>query len=180
MENAIGIRPAVEADLPAILDIYNDAVRNTTAIWNETLVDLPNRREWFADRMSKNHPVLVAERQGEVVGYATYGVWRVIEGFRQTMEHSVYVRSDRKGGGIGSALMQALISEARARHIHVLVACIEAENLGSIKLHEKLGFKTVGRFGQVGQKFGRWLDLLCMELPLQEASKPPVTAQVLD
>ncbi len=174
MSDAVIIRQAVEADVPAILNIYNDAVRNTTAIWNETLVDLDNRRAWFADRMEKNHPVIVAEACGEVLGYATYGVWRAIEGFRQTMEHSVYIRADRKGGGVGSKLMHALISEARNRHVHVLIACIEAENLGSIKLHEKLGFKIAGQFSQVGQKFGRWLDLVCMELRLQEISTPPV------
>ncbi|KWV54606.1 acetyltransferase [Rhizobium altiplani] len=166
MENSIVIRPALEADLPAILDIYNEAVQNTTAIWNETLVNLPNRRMWLADRMAKKHPVLVADRNGDVLGYATYGIWRTIEGFRQTMEHSVYVRKGSQGGGIGSSLMRALISEAQARQIHVLVACIEAENSGSIKLHEKLGFKTVGKFSEVGQKFGRWLDLLCMQLRL--------------
>ncbi len=174
MQNQVTIRPAIDTDLPAILEIYNDAVRNTTAIWNETQVDLANRQDWFADRVAKGHPVFVAECDGEIAGYATYGVWRVIEGFRQTMEHSVYVSAERKGNGLGFKLMESLIEEARARHIHVLVACIESENAGSIKLHEKLGFTTVGKFNQVGQKFGRWLDLLCMELRLQESNAPPI------
>lgn len=99
MNPAVRIRPASDSDLQAILGIYNDAVQNTTAIWNETLVDLPDREAWFAERRAKNFPVVVAEKDGEVIGYATYGLWRAVEGFRYTMEHSVYVRSDRKGKG---------------------------------------------------------------------------------
>lgn len=166
MENSVTIRPATEADLPAILAIYNDAVANTTAIWNDTLVDLDNRRQWMQARLAGNNPVLVAERADEVIGYATYGDWRAFDGFRQTKEHSVYVRSDRKGGGAGTLLMQALVLTARERGVHVLVACIEAGNAASIRLHEKLGFRHVGTFAEVGQKFGRWLDLTCMELRL--------------
>ena len=166
MDTTVTIRPATEADLPAILAIYNDAVANTTAIWNDTLVDLDNRRQWMQARLAGNHPVLVADRAGEVIGYATYGDWRAFDGFRQTKEHSVYVRTDRKGSGAGTLLMQALILTARERGVHVLVACIEAGNAASIRLHEKLGFRTVGIFAEVGQKFGRWLDLTCMELRL--------------
>lgn len=166
MDQAVPVRPATLADLPAILAIYNDAVLNTTAIWNETPVDLDNRRAWFEGRMARNHPVLVAERDGEVIGYASYGDWRAFEGFRHTMEHSVYVRSDRKGRGTGGALMEALIAAATERGVHVLIGCIEAENAASIRLHDKLGFRLVGRFSEVGQKFGRWLDLACMELRL--------------
>jgi len=166
MDQAVPVRPATLADLPAILAIYNDAVLNTTAIWNETPVDLDNRRAWFEGRMARNHPVLVAERDGEVIGYASYGDWRAFEGFRHTMEHSVYVRSDRKGRGTGSALMEGLIAAAAERGVHVLIGCIEAENAASIRLHDKLGFRLVGRFSEVGQKFGRWLDLACMELRL--------------
>ncbi|MCX8998494.1 GNAT family N-acetyltransferase [Rhizobiaceae bacterium BDR2-2] len=169
MTQAVFVRPAAEADLPAILAIYNDAVLNTTAIWNETPVDLDNRRVWFAGRAARNQPVLVAESDGEVIGYASYGDWRAFEGFRHTMEHSVYVRSDRKGAGTGAKLMEALIAVAAERGVHVLIGCIEAENAASIRLHEKLGFRLVGRFGEVGQKFGRWLDLTCMELRLPSA-----------
>lgn len=166
MDQAVLIRPAAEADLSAILAIYNDAVLHTTAIWNETPVDLDNRRAWFEGRIARNQPVLVAEVAGEVVGYASYGDWRAFEGFRQTQEHSVYVRTDRKGKGTGAQLMKSLIETATQRGVHVLIGCIEAENAASIRLHEKLGFRFVGRFGEVGQKFGRWLDLTCMELRL--------------
>ncbi|RWX76060.1 N-acetyltransferase family protein [Neorhizobium lilium] len=160
------IRDATEADLAGIMDIYNDAVANTTAIWNETLVDLENRRQWFAARQAKSFPVLVAVEDGAVAGYASYGDWRNFEGFRQTVEHSVYVHRDHRGGGIGRKLMEELVARASANGIHVMIAAIESGNAGSIALHEKLGFRLAGRFSEVGIKFGRWLDLTCMELKL--------------
>lgn len=164
MTSAIAIREATEADLPAILAIYNDAVANTTAIWNDNLVDLENRRQWYAVRKAKGFPVLVAEKDGEVAGYAAYGEWRAFEGFRHTVEHSVYVHKDHRGSGIGRILMADLVERAKAGGIHVMVGCIEVENKASIRLHEALGFRHVGTFTQVGVKFGRWLDLACMEL----------------
>lgn len=164
------IREATQEDLPFILDIYNDAVANTTAIWNDNLVDLENRREWYAVRKARGFPVLVAEVEGAVAGYAAYGDWRAFEGFRHTAEHSVYVEKNHRGLGIGKLLMAELIARAKAGGIHVMVACIEAENQASIRLHENLGFRFVGRFSQVGTKFGRWLDLTCMELRTGPAS----------
>ncbi|WP_028630710.1 GNAT family N-acetyltransferase [Metapseudomonas resinovorans] len=162
------IRDAVEADLPGILAIYNDAVEHTTAIWNETLVDLANRRAWLAERTAAGFPVLVAVNQADdVLGYASYGTWRTIEGFRHTVEHSVYVRGDQRGQGLGPELMQALIERARKAGLHVMVAAIESENAASIRLHERLGFVTTGQMPQVGRKFERWLDLTFMQLILE-------------
>lgn len=160
----ITIRDAAEGDLPAIMDIYNDAVANTTAIWNEEVVDLANRKAWFAARRERDFPVLVAVRGKQVIGYASYGDWRTFDGYRHTVEHSVYVRGDARGTGAGKRLMKALIDRASFNGVHVMIAGIEAENVASIKLHEKLGFRMVGRFSEVGIKFGRWLDLACMEL----------------
>lgn len=161
------IRDAAEADLDGILAIYNDAVANTTAIWNETLVDLANRRAWLAERTAAGFPVLVAVNPaGEVLGYASYGTWRTIEGFRHTVEHSVYLRGDQRGQGLGPALMHALIERARQAGLHVMVAAIESENAASIRLHERLGFITTGQMPQVGRKFNRWLDLTFMQLML--------------
>jgi L-amino acid N-acyltransferase YncA len=164
------IRLATEADLPGILEIYNDAVVNTLAIFNETMVDLQNRKAWFAQRKAQGYPVLVAERDGQVLGYATYGDWRPFEGFRHSREHSVYVRSDVRGSGIGRALMLELINQAKQQEIHVLVAAIEASNEASIRLHESLGFTHNGRFHEVGQKFGQWLDLVFMQLKVKGAA----------
>lgn len=160
----ITIRDATEGDLPGIMDIYNDAVVNTTAIWNEAVVDLDNRTAWFAARRERGFPVLVALRGKQVIGYASYGDWRAFDGYRHTVEHSIYVRSDTRGTGTGGKLMKALIDRASFNGVHVMIAGIEAENTASIKLHEKFGFRTVGRFSEVGIKFGRWLDLTCMEL----------------
>lgn len=160
---SLTIRFANEADLPALLAIYNDAVENTLAIWNETLVDLENRREWLKSRNRDGFPVLVAEREEQVVGYSSYGPFRPFEGFRHSSELSVYVASDARGGGIGRALLAELVQEARERKVHVLIAAIEAGNAASIALHKSQGFADCGKLKQVGQKFGRWLDLTFMQ-----------------
>ncbi|WP_300635623.1 GNAT family N-acetyltransferase [Pseudomonas sp.] len=167
------IRDATEHDLPAIRDIYNDAVLNTTAIWNEQPVDLANRQAWFSARQAQGYPILVAVDNAEVTGYASFGDWRPFEGFRYSVEHSVYVRDDQRGKGLGPRLMEALIERARIGGKQVMVAAIESGNLASIRLHERLGFITTGQMPQVGIKFGRWLDLTFMQLALNPGAEPP-------
>ncbi len=165
------IRQATEDDLPVIRDIYNDAVANTTAIWNETIVDLSNRSAWLGARRDAGYPVLTAVSDtGDVVGYASFGDWRAFDGYRHTVEHSVYVHRDSRGGGIGRNLMVALIAEAERLGKHVMVAGIESENAASIRLHQQLGFIETGRMREVGTKFGRWLDLTFMQLVLSTGS----------
>lgn len=167
------IRDAEDHDLEGITTIYNDAVEQTTAIWNETTIDVENRRAWLADRRKAGYPVLVAvSDEDTVLGYASFGDWRAWDGYRHTVEHSVYVRSDQRGAGIGKALMEALIGRARDIGKHVMVAGIEAGNTGSIRLHEKLGFEQVGLLRQVGTKFGRWLDLAFLQLTLDSRADP--------
>ena len=166
------IRPATPQDAAAIAAIYNDAVRHTTAIFNEHEVDVQNRIDWMQGREAAGFPVLVLEEAGEAVGYASYGPFRPHDGYRATVEHSVYIRSDLRGGGRGKALMVALIDRAKAQGLHVMVAGIEASNEASIELHERLGFERVGVMVQVGQKFGRWLDLLLMQLRLDDRAQP--------
>ncbi len=170
------IRDAAPADAGAIAAIYNDAVAHSTAIWNEVLVDAANRVTWMGDRQQQGYPVLVAvdEGDGTVLGYASFGDWRAFDGYRYTVEHSVYVRGDRRRGGIGRALMLALIGRARALGKHVMVAGIEAGNAASIRLHLDLGFQQVGLMPQVGAKFGRWLDLAFLQLLLDEKPQPSV------
>jgi len=91
------IRDARDEDLAGITAIYNDAVANTAAIWNETQVDIANRRQWLQDRHKLGYPVLVATNDhGDVIGYASFGDWRAFDGYRHTVEHSVYVRNDRQ------------------------------------------------------------------------------------
>ncbi|MGR4975953.1 GNAT family N-acetyltransferase [Pseudomonas sp. LARHCG127] len=168
------VRDAQPADLPAIRDIYNDAVLNTTAIWNEQPVDLGNRQAWFSARQTQGYPVLVAvDAEDNVLGYASFGDWRPFDGFRHTVEHSVYVCRDQRGKGLGPLLMSALIERARACDKHVMVAAIESGNTASIRLHERIGFVTTGQMPQVGTKFGRWLDLTFMQLVLNPGAPPP-------
>ena len=110
--------------------------------------------------------IFIISGWGKIAGYASYGDWRPFDGFRHSVEHSVYVEKDFYGRGLGKALMTALIERARAGKIHVMIAAIEAGNTGSIALHKSLGFRLVGTHHEVGQKFGRWLDLTMMELKL--------------
>ena len=167
------IRDAVAADIEGIAAIYNHAVAHTTAIWNDQVVDVANRTAWHADRQRLGYPVLVAvDDDDAVLGYASFGDWRAFDGYRHTVEHSVYVRGDRRGHGIGRALLVALIERARGIGKHVMVAGIEAGNLPSIRLHESLGFERVGHLGQVGAKFGTWLDLAFLQLMLDDRETP--------
>lgn len=169
----MAIRDARPGDIQGITLIYNDAVAHSTAIWNETLVDTDNRLAWLADRQRASFPVLVAvDEEHAVLGYASFGDWRAWDGYRHTVEHSVYVRADQRAQGLGEALMLALIERARALGKHVMVAGIEAGNLGSIRLHEKLGFEQVGHLREVGAKFGTWLDLVFLQRRLDSRPTP--------
>lgn len=167
------IRDARSADAEGIAAIYNDAVAHTTAIWNDATVDAADRAAWIAARQASGYPVLVAVDRGDtVVGYASFGDWRPFDGYRHTVEHSVYVRSDQRGGGIGRALMLTLIERARRLGKHVMVAGVEAGNEGSLRLHERLGFEHAGTLRQVGTKFGAWLDLTFLQLTLDDRAHP--------
>ncbi|CBA30780.1 Uncharacterized N-acetyltransferase yncA [Cronobacter turicensis z3032] len=152
--------------------MFNDAVLHTAAIWSDSTVDTENRLAWFYQRGNAGYPVLVAVLGDTVVGYASFGDWRAFDGFRHTVEHSVYVHPDHHGKGIGKALMTRLIVEAQAIGKHVMVAGIESRNAGSIALHEKLGFTITAQMPQVGTKFGRWLDLTFMQLQLDNRNEP--------
>ena len=160
------IRAATEADLPTILAIYNDAVVNTAAIWNDDLVDLDNRIAWFRTRTGQGFPVLVAVEGERVLGYASYGDFRAFQGYRFTVENSIYVAGDARGKGAGAALLAALVDAARKQGKHMMVAGIEAGNAVSIRLHEKQGFVETARMPELGFKFGRYLDLVFLQKKL--------------
>lgn len=168
----MNIRFAGKDDCAAIAEIYNHAVVNTAAIWNDQTVDVGNRIAWYEARAKLGYPVLVSEENGVVTGYSSFGDWRAFDGFRHTVEHSVYVHPDYQGKGLGLALMERLIEEARRIGKHVMVAGIESQNHGSIHLHSKLGFVTTAEMPQVGTKFGRWLDLTFMQLQLDNRTDP--------
>jgi L-amino acid N-acyltransferase len=160
------IRPAQPADLPALLAIYNDAVVHTTASWDLVPWTPVEHAEWYATKAEHRHPILVADADGEIVGYAAYGPFREKAGYAATMEHSVYVRTDRRGLGIGRALMVAIIEAARANGVHALIGGLSADNDVSLALHRSFGFVEVGRLPEVGKKFDRWLDLVMLQLIL--------------
>ena len=158
------VRDASEAELAGILAIYNHAVAHSTAIWNDVLVDLDNRREWWRGRIGAGFPVLVSvDAEGMVLGYASYGPFRPFDGYRQTVEHSVYVAENARRRGVATALLASLEARVRAAGMHVMVGGIAADNEASLDLHRRLGFSETGRLPEVGQKFGRWLDLVFMQ-----------------
>jgi len=160
------LRPAVEADLPGILAIYNHAVLHSTAIWNDTPADLANRSAWLRDRQAKSYPVIVAEENGEVMGYASFGDFRPFEGFRISVEHSVYVAEAARGRGLGRTLVEALFAPARALGKKVMIGGITAGNDASLALHRRLGFVETGHLPGIGTKFGRRLDLVFVQKEL--------------
>jgi phosphinothricin acetyltransferase len=159
------VRKAHEGDLPSILNIYNEVISSSTAIYADDPVSLENRMAWFAQQAERGYPVLVAlAPEGDVIGYAAFGDWRgAWPGYRHTVEHSVHVRADRRGAGVGRRLVEALFPHALALQKHVMIGGIDASNLASIRLHEKLGFQQVAHFREVGRKFDRWLDLVFMQ-----------------
>lgn len=168
----IKIRTATEEDLPEILDIYNDAILNTTAVYNYQAHTLDMRREWFLQKQQDRFPVLVAEQEGTVIGFSTYGPFRVWAAYKYTAEISVYVSPQHRGKGIARLLYPPLFELAQQQQLHVLVAGIDADNAASIKLHEHFGFTKVGHFKEVGYKFDKWLDLVFMQLTLNTPEHP--------
>lgn len=166
------VRDAVAADAAAVAAIYNHAVRETTAIWNDREVDAADRVAWIAERQGAGFAVLVAEFAGAVAGYSTYGPFRPHDGYRHTVENSVYIMSRFQGKGVGRTLMMALIERASHNGFHVMVAGVEAGNEASMRLHRALGFREAGRLPQVGMKFGRWLDLAFMTRALDARETP--------
>ncbi|ROP74232.1 phosphinothricin acetyltransferase [Curtobacterium sp. PhB115] len=160
------IRDCTPADLDVVHALHVDAVLHSTAIWQEEPHPRPYFDAWLTERRADGYPVVVAEVDGVVAGYATYSQWRPHQGYRLTVEHSVYVVESFRGRGIASTLMRALVEQATAEGRHVMMAGICSTNTGSIALHEKLGFATVAVVPEVGRKFDRWLDLTLMRLPL--------------
>lgn len=163
------LRDAVAADLPAILELSNALVLTTTAAWTEEPETIEERRAWFAQRQAAGDAVLVAVEGGEVVGFCAWGPFRDNRrwpGYRFTVEHSIHVREDRQGQGIGRALLEALVERARAAGLHALVAAVDGANEGSVAFHRAFGFEEVARMPEVGRKFERWLDLVLLQRTL--------------
>lgn len=159
----IEVRDAGESDLTAILAIYNDAVINTTAVYDYTARSMEAELAWFKAKRDAKLPVLAAVEAGAVVGFASYGPFRPWPAYLHTIENSVYVAPERRGAGVGSALLGPLIERARSAGFHTMVAGIDASNAASLRLHAKFGFVEAAHFREVGWKFDRWLDLVFLQ-----------------
>lgn len=157
------IRPADSRHLGDILDIINDAILNTTANYDYGRRTEAEHLRWYQEKKNEGFPLLVAERDGEILGFATYHTFKPKIGYRFTAEHSVYVRPAFHGQGVGTALLSKIVDIAKENGLHTLVGYIDAANAGSIRFHQKLGFEEAGRLKEVGYKFDEWLDLCLMQ-----------------
>ena len=162
----IKIRPYQTEDTQAILDIINYNILHSTALYDYTIRSYEQQKNILEEKINKNFPVLVAELDGNIVGFGMYSEFRFREAYKFTVEHSVYVNKDFHGKGVGKVLMQELIALARKQKLHTMIAVIDAENQSSVEFHEKFGFKTVGIIKESGFKFDRWLDSVFMQLIL--------------
>lgn len=157
----------------AILAILNEAIENSTALYDYRPRAPESMEGWFRNKETGNFPVVGLEStDGELLGFASYGAFRAWPAYKYTVEHSVYVHYAHRGAGIGSTLMRELIARARTQQIHVMVGGIDATNAGSIDMHTRLGFVHAGTIKQAGFKFGRWLDLAFYQLTLDTPINP--------
>ena len=163
----IAIRPYQTQDTQAILDIINYNILHSTALYDYNIRTYEQQKAILDDKLAKNFPVIVAEADGQVVGFGMYSEFRFREAYKFTVEHSVYVVNDYNGKGIGNLLLAELIALAKAQKLHTMIAVIDAENQGSVSFHEKFGFKTVGIIKESGYKFNRWLHSVFMQLILE-------------
>jgi len=163
---AMEIRAAIESDLPGIFDIYDRQVLRGTSTFETEPKTIQERMAWFAAHPEQRYPLIVAVEDGRVVGWAGVSQWSPRPGYRRSAENSVYTHPDYFGRGIGRALMDELIKRCEQVGIWVLIARITDDNQASIRLHEALGFQTVGTLRRIGEKFGRLLDVKVMDLHL--------------
>jgi L-amino acid N-acyltransferase YncA len=161
------LRPALAKDLDKILEIVNYSILNTTANYSYEVQNIEEQTKWFLNKQEKNLPVIVAEVDGNVVGYGSYGPFREKIGYKFTVEHSVYVIDNFIGKGVGSTILKELIVLAKQQNYHVMIGAIDASNSSSIAFHEKFGFVATGTLREVGYKFEHWLDLVFMQLLLE-------------
>jgi len=167
------VRSAEDADMPEILAITNHAIAATTALWTDAPLTLAQRTAWMHDRKKAGFPVIVAaDNDGAILGFGSYGAFRAFDGYRHTVEHSVYVAPSAQRRGIGRMLLDSLVRHAADAGHHVMIGAITADNAPSIALHQALAFAMGPVLPQVGRKFDRWLDLALMYRMLQPDSAP--------
>lgn len=153
----IKIRDYQITDCLAILAIINDAILNSTALYDYNVRTLTTQEAIFEEKLQKGFPVIVAEMNNEVVGFGYYSEFRFREAYKFTVEHSVYANKDSIGKGIGKLLLTELIERAKQQNLHTMIGVIDSENTNSIDFHKKFGFEEVGFIKESGFKFNRWL-----------------------
>jgi phosphinothricin acetyltransferase len=159
------IRPATETDLVAINDIYNHYVFHSTCTYQEKAEPIESRRRWFEGHGEK-HPITVATIDDRVVGWGSLSPYHSRSAYQNTVENSVYVHHEMHRRGIGATILTDLIVRARAIEYRTIIASIDGDQAASLAMHAKFGFEKVGHFKEVGFKFGRWLDVIYMQLML--------------
>jgi L-amino acid N-acyltransferase YncA len=164
---AIKVRGYQKSDAAAILSIINYNILNATALYDYTIRSLEQQEAILDSKIQVGFPVIVAENNGEVVGFGMYSEFRFREAYKFTVEHSVYVQQDNQGLGIGKLLLSELIRLAKLQGLHTMIGVIDAENQTSIAFHHQFGFKTVGIIKESGFKFDRWLDSVFVQLILE-------------
>ena len=162
----IQVRKAREQDLPQLLEIYNDIIINTTAVYDYEPHTLEMRKLWWESKKEQGFPVFVAEEESAIIGFSSIGPFRAWAAYKFSVENSVYVSAVARGKGVGKILLAPLIEAARVMGMHTIIAGIDATNEASLKLHRGFGFKEVAHFREVGWKFDRWLDLKFLQLIL--------------
>lgn len=163
----LNIRPAAEKDIKAITEIYNEAIENTTATFDTEVKTIDNRMEWFHSH-DEQHPVIVGEINGEVVGWASLSRWSDRCAYDSTAEVSVYVHKDFRDKGVGKRLLEVITLEGEEKKIHTILSRITEGNEKSIYLHERLGYEHVGVMREVGKKFGRLLSVHMLQKVFKE------------
>ena len=163
----ITVRHATENDLPQILDIYNEIIMHTTAVYYYEPHTLEMRKTWFVERRKQGFPVFVAEEDGIILGLSSIGPFRVPTAYKFSVENTVHVAAQARGKGIGKLLMPPIIESAKKLNMHTIIAGIDATNEVSLHLHKSFGFEEVAHFKEVGYKFGRWLDLKFLQLLME-------------
>jgi phosphinothricin acetyltransferase len=155
----IQVRHATGQDLPRLLEIYNDIILNTTAVYDYEPHTLDMRRQWWETKKSQGFPVFVAEQQEKILGFSSIGPFRAWAAYKYSAENSVYVAAEARGMGVGKLLIPPLMDAAKKLGLHTIIAGIDATNEASLRLHRSFGFEEVAHFKEVGWKFERWLDL---------------------
>jgi phosphinothricin acetyltransferase len=163
MKLPVQVRTATVTDLPLILEIVNHAILFSTAVYDYEPRSIEVQHSWFEKKQAEGMPVIVAEYDGKVIGFGSYGIFRPWAAYQFSVEHSVYVSESFRGQGVGGKLLEELIKLAIKQGFHTMIAGIDAANTNSYTFHKKYGFGEVGRFKEVGFKFNRWLDLVFMQ-----------------